>query len=443
MEYRSHRKEMKRMYLLLLAICLHKCVAQNCIKLPEQTLTSLHSIIDQSSGWAPICPFKITGSEGCNTQEPYSLNAADRFLQLVCVNNPGESHGCKIDCAGTHFEVGSGKIMYMTGFQMSGATKGSVKVRQGATMVSKNNRYIHNTNSQASNADWSGAAIQSDPGSKLQLQFDDYWNNNAKLNGGALSIEASFASITGCTFVENSAVDGDGGGIYSKGGSPQRAYVISSTFASNTAKKGASISIESSSTLYISKNNDGCDNIDPDECNGAIVMQNENKSCKPFSSVCTSPTAFPTAAPAPPSPRPSNIPSKSPTLSPSLSPSVSSSPSVTASGVPSMTHNPTSRPTVSPSVSLSPSKMPSNVPSMTQLPTSRPTVSPSASSKPSIMPSNVPSVTHNSTSSKPSEQPSLLLSLNHLPYSFFSNPPPFSKLAPASTSTPGLSFKKP
>lgn len=285
---------MKRIHLLLLAFCLDICVAQNCINLPEQTLTSLHSIIDQSSGWAPICPFKITGSEGCNTLEPYRLRAADRFLQVVCVNNPGESHGCKIDCAGTHFEVGSGKIMYLTGFQMSGATKGSVKVRSGATMVSKNNRYIHNTNSQAlADADWSGAAIQSDPGSKLQLQFDDYWNNSARLNGGALSIEANFASITGCTFVENSAVGG--GGIYLKGGSPQRAFVVQSTFASNTAERGASITLENSSTLYMSQNNDGCDNIDPDDCNGAIVMLGDNTSCKPFSSVCTSPTAFPTA----------------------------------------------------------------------------------------------------------------------------------------------------
>ena len=284
---------MKRIHLLLLAFCLDICVA--CINLPEQTLTSLHSIMDQSSGWVPLCPFKITGSEGCNTVEPYRLRADHQFLQLVCVNNPGESHGCKIDCAGTHFEVGSGKMMLLRGFQLSGATKGSVKVRQNALYVSQYNRYIHNTNSEAlSDADWSGAAIQSDPWSRLQLQFDDYWNNSARLNGGALSIEASSASIAGCSFVENSAVGG--GGIYVKGGSPQRAFVVQSTFASNTAEKGgASITLENSSTFFSSQNNDGCDNIDPDECNGAIVMLGVNKSCKPFSSVCTSPTAFPTA----------------------------------------------------------------------------------------------------------------------------------------------------
>jgi hypothetical protein len=292
MEYRSHKKEMKRTHLLFLAFCLDICAA--CINLPEQTLTSLHSIIDQTSGWVPMCPFKITGSEGCNTVEPYRLTAKHRFLQLVCFNNPGESHGCKIDCAGTHFEVEGGKMMHLKGFQLSGATKGSVKVRQGATYISQYNRYIHNTNSQAlSDADWSGAAIQFDPGSKLQLQFDDYWNNSARLNGGALSIEAYYVSIAGCSFVENSAVVG--GGIYVKGGSPQRVSVAQCTFASNTAEKGASITLENSSTLFSSQRNDGCDNIDPDECNGAIVMLGVNKSCKPFSSVCASPTAFPTA----------------------------------------------------------------------------------------------------------------------------------------------------
>jgi len=291
MKFLSHRNEMRRILVLVLAVCVNQCFAQNCLEVPEPaTLTGLHEIIDRSSRWAPICPFTITGSTGCDTQDPYRLKDTDFFLQVICVNNPGESHGCKIDCAGTHFEVKSGKIMFLNGFEMSGATKGSVKVKQGATMISKNNRYRNNKNFGGLDDDWSGAAIHSYPGSRLQLQNDDYRDNVATVNGGALYIE-SFASVVACTFVGNSA--SDGGGIYIANGS-QRTNVVQSTFASNSAPKGASISIASSNTSYHSAANLGCDNNDLDGCNGAIVMQAGIITCRAFSGECGSPTAYPT-----------------------------------------------------------------------------------------------------------------------------------------------------
>lgn len=287
---------MRRILSLSLAIsicCVDQCFARNCIKVPEPaTLTGLHELIRNSSGWAPICPFIITGTVGCDTQEPYRLSATDFFQQVICMNNQGESHGCKIDCPGTHFEVGSGKIMFLNGFEMCGATEGSVKVLQGATLISKYNRYMKNENFDAADGDRSGAAIHSYPGSRLQLQFDDYRYNFAEDSGGAIHIE-SLATVAACSFVGNSA--NDGGGIYIAKGS-QRINVVQNVFASNSARRqGASICVENSNISYAGANNSGCDNDDPDECKGTIIMRGNTQTCQVFNRECDSPTAYPTA----------------------------------------------------------------------------------------------------------------------------------------------------
>lgn len=154
-------------------------------------------------------------------------------------------------------------------------------MKPSATLVSKTNRYKGN---QALD----GGAIRSDPGARIQLQFDEYNDNTAVKSGGALYVEANFATVAGCSFVGNVA---EKGGAIFFSSFAKRVHVIQSTFASNEANEGASISIASTLTFYSGASNLGCDNVDPDGCNGALVA---GTTCQAFLGVCDSPTPYPT-----------------------------------------------------------------------------------------------------------------------------------------------------
>jgi hypothetical protein len=171
--------------------------------------------------------------------------------------------------------------MFLNGFELSGATTGSVLVKPSATLVSKNNRY-------KGNRALDGGAIQSNPGARIQLQFDEYFDNKADKSGGALYVEANFATVAGCSFVGNIA---EKGGAIFLSSFARRVHVMQSTFASNEADEGASISIASTLTFYSGASNLGCDNVDPDGCNGALVA---GTTCQAFVGVCESPTSYPT-----------------------------------------------------------------------------------------------------------------------------------------------------
>eukprot|EP00557_Chaetoceros_sp_GSL56_P007304 CAMPEP_0176491312 /NCGR_PEP_ID=MMETSP0200_2-20121128/8362_1 /TAXON_ID=947934 /ORGANISM="Chaetoceros sp., Strain GSL56" /LENGTH=491 /DNA_ID=CAMNT_0017888727 /DNA_START=176 /DNA_END=1648 /DNA_ORIENTATION=- len=390
----------------VLFLLFHVCNGQNCVSVDPPTLSNLFAVIDRSAGWAPLCPFTITGDK-CDipSGQPYTMK--EMFLQLICVNRPGQSYGCKIDCPGSHLEVGSGRVMFLNGFELSGATTGSVIVKPSATLVSKNNRY-------KGNRALDGGAIRSDPGARIQLQFDEYMNNTAEKSGGALYVEANFATVAGCSFVENIAEKG--GAIFLTSFS-RRVHVMQSTFASNVANEGASISIASTSTFYSGASNSGCDNMDRTNCNGALVA---GTTCQAFVGVCESPTPYPTPAPAPPTPYPTGRPSKSPTVSPTSSPTVSSRPSRMPSSAPnaSPSSQPSSYPSSSPS--NSPSEIPTSSPTLTHSlePSAFPTQSPTVTSTigPSSTPSTFPTFASSSSptnppaSEGPSPMPSILIS---------------------------------
>jgi hypothetical protein len=266
--------------LLVLTMKLHIAHAQSCTRVDPPTLSNLHDTVDKSRGLLRLCPFKISG-DNCDVEgQPYVSEF--RRLQMICMDS--DNSGCKIDCSGRHFEVDSGKQLFLEGFELRGATDSSINVKSRAVLISKYNKFVRNKAVK-------GGAIKSDKNSRVQLQFNEFFNNEADDSGGALYMEGMFVTVSGCSFVENVAVNG--GGIYVASlQESRRLNVVQSTFASNSATfNGASIHLDGSNIFYFESKNLGCDNADPADCNGAFKS---DVTCEEFEGVCESPTAYPT-----------------------------------------------------------------------------------------------------------------------------------------------------
>jgi hypothetical protein len=276
-----HSMLIKLSLIFLLTVKIHLTDAQACTNLWPPTLSNFHKAIQESQGTLKICPFTIHRGD-CDVEgKPYVVPF--RRLQLFCVK--GQDTSCVIDCPGRHFEVGPGTRLSLEKFDLRGATDSSILVKPSGVLIAKYNRFDRNVGHN-------GGAVVANTKSKLLLQFNDFDNNRARLNGGALYIESSYASVRVSSFVGNSAIDG--GCIYvPEVLASSRLYVQQNTFASNSADfKGALIVMESS-LIYFNNYNLACDNVSPDDCEGALT---KDGACEPFyeGGVCESPTSYPT-----------------------------------------------------------------------------------------------------------------------------------------------------
>ena len=118
---------------------------QFCTRLASNNWASFVAAVEQSNGFAVLCPFEISG-DGClsalSNPEGYVVSGQTGQI-IVC--NPffgfNSLSSCIIDCPGRHFTVNSNSSLTLDSFNLSGATMSSIQVNANAQLSVINSRF--------------------------------------------------------------------------------------------------------------------------------------------------------------------------------------------------------------------------------------------------------------------------------------------------------------
>ena len=227
--------------------------------------------IASSSGFADVCPFKISGPDACpspyststNNQEGYVVTS-DTDLYLSC--DPYQLSSdlkCIIDCYSLprHFTVKSGGSLTIENFILRHATETSIRVEQGGRLSVFGSTFEDNTNEVDGGG--GGGSIFSGPNSILEVRYTDFRNNRAD-TGGAIYIVSdddsdgedknSNVRLFDCAFSNNVASDAGGAvAVTSTNGLGSSQLVVNAcTFDNNEADVGGAIYVTDSLSSSLS-----------------------------------------------------------------------------------------------------------------------------------------------------------------------------------------------
>lgn len=237
-----------------------------CKPLPTETWDGLIEFIEQSSGFADVCPFEISGS-ACPTPNDNNNNnrhsggyvvTTDTDLYLSC--DPYQRNSkCIIDCPtalSRHFHVESGASLTLENMILRGATNSSVWVEPQGRLsvfgtVFENNQALGSNNNE-NNTISKGGAIYVSSDSALDVKYSQFRGNRAD-EGGAIYVSAgpttTNTEVAFCDFYQNVATAA-GGAIAAMEGSSLE--VDGCSFDSNEAADGGAIYAAESTSCFIS-----------------------------------------------------------------------------------------------------------------------------------------------------------------------------------------------
>jgi predicted outer membrane repeat protein len=173
-----------------------------CKPLPSETLSGFHQFVSESSGYADVCPFTISG-EACqiNNQaisEGYIVSKQEN-LYLSCDPYRRKSK-CVINCpVEHHFTVASGSSLTLESMVLAGATDSAIVVETQGRLSVFDSIFENNTASKSGY----GGAIYASSEVGLEIRVSEFENNQAEIGGAIYSMSSS--TITDSNFRENFA----------------------------------------------------------------------------------------------------------------------------------------------------------------------------------------------------------------------------------------------
>ena len=173
-----------------------------CKPLPSETLSGFYQFVSESSGFADVCPFTISG-EAChiNNQgisQGYVVSKQEN-LYISCDPYRRESK-CVINCpVEHHFTVTSGSSLTLESMVLAGATDSAIVVEAQGRLSVFDSVFENNTASKSGY----GGAIYASSEVGLEVRVSEFENNQAEIGGAIYSMSSS--TIIDSNFRENFA----------------------------------------------------------------------------------------------------------------------------------------------------------------------------------------------------------------------------------------------
>lgn len=261
-----------------------------CDFLPDNpTWNDLRDALDQSGGFAYLCPFRIEGA-GC----PQSDDVNRRYIvkqsidqSLVCDLTAGVESECVINCPFVSFLVKGSFTVESIIFRNYSAPV--VVVDPNATSTTKASKFENGAQ----------GAIDGKSESNIKIIQGTIVSGNNMDNfekGVGVSTQGDL-EIDGSTFADNVNNVNSGGAVYA--GPNGKVIVTGSTFRSNRAEYGPAVFTEAPLSNVTIENNRACNNIgslgDASSCDGVYLFS--SLTCIPFQTECTDQNPEPTQSP--------------------------------------------------------------------------------------------------------------------------------------------------
>ena len=107
--------------------------AQFCKPLHNNTWAGLVQAVVDSSGFAVLCPFEISGAR-CHSKQQGYVVPEEQDQIIVCdpflYGFNSDSSECIINCPGRHFTVGHSSSLTLNNMKLFGATDSSIQVEK-------------------------------------------------------------------------------------------------------------------------------------------------------------------------------------------------------------------------------------------------------------------------------------------------------------------------
>ncbi|KAL3920697.1 MAG: hypothetical protein SGARI_006881, partial [Bacillariaceae sp.] len=157
-----------------------------CKPLPTETLEGFYNFIAQSSGYADVCPFEISGV-ACETSQDYPEGYKipnGENLYISCDPYRRESK-CIIDCPmKRHFTVSTGASLSLESMILSRATESAVYVEPEGQLTVFDSVFENNV----AKAGHNGGAIYASADSIVEVRFSEFEGNRADVGGAVFNM---------------------------------------------------------------------------------------------------------------------------------------------------------------------------------------------------------------------------------------------------------------